>query len=143
MKWYLTVVLICISLIHNYVEHFPMYFVDICMSSLEKCLLELLPIFQLVWFFTLSCKSCLYILEINAVWLYRLQMFSPILYVIFSCCLWFPLLCRKLLSLIRSHLFIVFISIIGRWIQKVNYWDLGQGMSCLCFPLRVYSISHI
>ena len=116
----------------------------VCMSSLEKFLFRASDRFSIgLVFFILSCKSCLYILEINAMWLYHLQMFSPILYAIFPCCLWFPLLCRKLLSLIRSHLFIVFISIIGRWIQKVNYWDLGQGMSCLYFPLRVYSISLI
>ena len=113
VRLYFIVVFICISLIMSHLEHMFIYLLAVCMFSLGRCLLGLLPI---------SWLGCLFIWY-WAPWAVCLSQRSPLSIASFvnmfsyykGCCCCFFLLfivsfaVQKFLNLTRFHLFFVYL----------------------------------
>ena len=135
VKWYLNVVLICISLMATNTEHLFICLWALCMSSLEKCLFKPFAHFLigLLVFLGWSHVSSLYILETKPLsGVFLANTFSHMVSSVFILML-FSLAMQKLFILMKSHLFIL--SFMSLALGDISVKILQCGISEIFLPL--------
>ena len=112
-----------------FVSHLYVFFGEMSVSSLAHFLIGSFI------FLELSCRSCLYIFEINSLSVASFAIiFSHSEGSLFTLRI-VSFVVQKLLILIRSHLFLLLFPIFWEVGQRILLWFMSE--SCLCFPLGV------
>ena len=126
-------------------EHLFMSLLANYKSSLKKCLFSFSTHFLIrsFIFLVLSCMSCLHIFEINSLSVASFAIFYHSEGCLFTLLI-VSFVVKKLLSLIRSHLFIfAFISnILGGGSQRILLWCISESVLPM-FSSRSFIVSGL
>ena len=130
---------LAVAAIISHDEHLLIYLLAISMSSLKKGLFRSFAHF-VVWvvcFFDIWCELFLYFGSEAPCQSHHLQIFSSVLWVVFSFHLWFPLLCKSFEVWLGPTLFLLLFLLPWETDLRKHWYDLPQRMFCLCSFLEV------